>query len=186
VHVRPDHPQRIGFAYPPASEAQLLVIEEALGFPLPLLLWTLNAEIANCGFGPDAGIQGALVGYGTCIDEPVSTIVADYVWHRQVGNAQMGRHDSVQLVDLADYAHQWKQSPCGKSLLLLPYAVWPEQLLSLEDLGCCQQACLDCGTGHVLRTATGASDDEYEVGLLNASKEFLRNKQYLCGSVSDY
>jgi hypothetical protein len=78
----------------------------------------------------------------------------------------MGCHDSVQLVDLEDYAHQWKQSPCGKSLLLLPYAVWPEQLLSLKYVGCCQQACRDCGTGHVLRTAPGTSADEYEVGLL--------------------
>jgi hypothetical protein len=113
----------VGFAYPPASEVQLLVIEAALGFPLPFLLRTLYAEIANRGFGPDAGIQGALGGYGTCIDEPVSTIVADYVWHCQVGYAHLGRHDSVQLVDLADYAHQWKQSPCRKSLLLLLYAV---------------------------------------------------------------
>jgi hypothetical protein len=113
----------VGVAYPPDSEAQLLVIEAALGFPLPFLLRTLYAEIANCGFGPDAGIQGALGGYGTCIDEPAKTIVADYIWHHQVGYAQMGRYDSVQLVDLADYAHQWKQSPCGKSPLLLPYEV---------------------------------------------------------------
>ena len=62
---------------------------------------------------------------GTCIDEPVSTIVADYDWYRR---------DPVRLVDLADYVHQWKNPSRGKSLLFLPYTVWSEQLLSLEDL----------------------------------------------------
>ena len=72
----------------------------------------------------------------------------------------MGRCDPVQLVNLADSAHRWEQSHSGKSLHFLPYTVWPEKLLSLEDVGYCQQSCLDYKTGRVLCTSLGANDKE--------------------------
>ncbi|HEY6410855.1 MAG TPA: SMI1/KNR4 family protein, partial [Ktedonobacteraceae bacterium] len=145
-HASPDHPQRHGFAYPPASEEQLRATETALGLLLPPVLRALYAEVANGGFGPGAGIQGALGGYGSRTDEPGCTIVDEYHIRSQVGYANMGRSDPVRLVDLADYAQHWKPTPSGKGFLLLPYAVWPEQLLALEDMGCCQHICLDCKT----------------------------------------
>ena len=37
-HAKPGHPQRHGFAYPPASEEQLYATETALGFLLPPVL----------------------------------------------------------------------------------------------------------------------------------------------------
>ncbi len=154
-----DHPQRTGFAYVPASEEQLRATEAALGFPLPPLLRALYAEVANGGFGPGGGIQGALGGYGSRTDEPARTIVDDYDWHRQ-----------VRLVDLADYAGQGKRGS-GKENLLLPYEVWPERLLPLEDLGCCMQACLDCNTGLILCMAPSANEEEYELGLIVPSLE---------------
>lgn len=150
---RPDHPQRTGFAYPPASEDDLRATEAALGFALPALLRALYAEIANGGFGPGGGIQGALGGYGSRLDEPASTIDVGYLWHPV----------PVQFVDLADSGRHWKRSPSGEDWLL-PYTVWPEYLLPLEDLGCCQQACLDGKTGRILCTAPSASPDLYEVG----------------------
>lgn len=64
-HAKPGHPQRHGFAYPPASEEQLYATETALGFLLPPVLRALYAEVANGGFGPGGGIQGALGGYGS-------------------------------------------------------------------------------------------------------------------------
>jgi SMI1/KNR4 family protein SUKH-1 len=171
LHVPPDHPQRVNFAYPPASLEQLQATEAALGFPLPPLLRALYAEVANGGFGPGAGISGALGGYGSRTDEPASTIVDDYHFHSQVGYANLGRTGPVQLVDLADYAQQWMPTRSSKGLLLLPYAVWPAQLVPLEDLGCCQHACLDCKTGRVYCTAPSASDEEYELGLIADSLE---------------
>lgn len=75
--ARSDHPQRRGFTYPPASEEQLRATEAALGFPLPPFLRALYAEVANDCFGPG--------GYGSCTDEPDSTIVVDYAWHCQIG-----------------------------------------------------------------------------------------------------
>lgn len=170
-HARPDHPQCHGFAYPPTSEEQLRATETALGFLLPPVLRALYAEVANGGFGPGAGIQGALGGYGSRIDELASTIVDEYHFRSQVGYANIGRSDPVRLVDLADYAQHWKPTPSGKGLLLLPSAVWPAQLLPLEDLGCCQRACLDCKKGRVFCTAPSASDEEYELGEVTPSLE---------------
>ena len=138
--------------------------ETALGFPLPPLVRALYAEVANGGFGPGAGIQGALGGYGSRTGEPASTIVDDYHFRCQVGYANMRRSDPVRFVDLANYAQHWKPTPSGKGQLLLPYTVWPEQLLPLEDVGCCMHVCLDCKTGGVFCTAPSASDTEYELG----------------------
>ena len=169
-HARPDHPQRHGFAYLPASEEQLRATEAALGFPLPSVLRALYTGVANGGFGPGGGIQGALGGYGSSRDEQAGTIVVDYNWLRQVGYTTIGHRGSVRLIDLADYAGQWRGGNGGE-YLLLPNEVWPEQLLSLENLGCCMQACLDCKTGRVLCTAPSGHDEEYEIGPIAPSLE---------------
>jgi hypothetical protein len=169
-YMRPDHPQRHRFAYPPANEEQLRATEAALGFPLPPVLRALYTEVANGGFGPGGGIQGALNGYGFSHDELASTIVVDYDWHRQVGYSPIEYLESARLVDLADYAGQWRGGNGGE-YLLLPNEVWPEQLLSLEDLGCCMQTCLDCKTGRVLCTAPSDNDEDYEIGSIAPSLE---------------
>jgi SMI1 / KNR4 family (SUKH-1) len=169
-HVRSDHPQRHSFAYPPASEEQLRATETAIGFLLPPVLRALYTEVANGGFGPGGGISGALGGYGSRLDEPARTIVDDYRWHCQVGYTQIGHHDAIRLIDLAKPAENWKRGS-GREDLLLPHEVWPEQLLPLEDLGCCMQACLDCKTGRVLCVAPSGNDEEYEIGPISPSLE---------------
>jgi hypothetical protein len=163
-HMQPDHPQRVGFAYPPASEKKLAATEAVLGFPLPHPLRALYTEVANGGFGPGVGIRGALGGYGSSTGDPAGTIVSYYNFHRQ----------QAQLVDLGAYAEHWKQLETGgrrDSYLLLPYLVWPEQLLSLEDLGCCQEVGLDCKTGNLFCTAPTANNDEYIIWLVAPSLE---------------
>ncbi len=167
-----DHPQRWGFAYPPASQEQLRATEAALGFPLPPVLRALYAKVANGGFGPGGGIQDALGGYGSSsYDMLATTIVDDYDRCRQVGYTEMGHRGPVQLIDLANYEGQWKRGSGKEDLLLLPHEVWPEQLLSFEDLGCCMQACLDCKTGCVLCTAPSGNNEEYELRLIAPSLE---------------
>jgi SMI1 / KNR4 family (SUKH-1) len=168
--ARSDHPQRHSFAYPPASEEQLRATETTLGFLLPPVLRALYTEVANGGFGPDGGIQGALGGYGSRSDEPARTIVDDYHWHCQVGYTEVGHHGPVRLVDLSNVAGQGKRGS-GKEDLLLPHEVWPQGLLSLEDLGCCMRACLDCKTGGVLCVAPSGNDEEYEIGPIASSLE---------------
>ncbi len=164
LDLKPDHLQRVGFAYPPAKEEQLAATEALLGFPLPPLLRNIYAEFANGGFGPGAGIRGALGGYGSSTYDADNTIVGYYHFHRQ----------QAQLVDLAAYAKLWKRVEPGRrreAYLLLPYTVWPEQLLSLEDVGCCQDMCLDCKTGSVFCTAPTAHNDEYIIWLVAPSLE---------------
>ncbi len=175
LHVRPDHPQRVGFAYPPASEEHLAATEGALGFPLLPVLRTLYTEVANGGFGPGAGIRGAIGGYGSPTDDPSDTIVGYYRFHEQ----------QAQLIDLAAYAPHWKHREAGRrrdAFLLLPYAVWPKQMLSLEDMGCCQNVCLDNTTGSVFCTAPTANDDEYILWLVAPSLEDYLER-WLCDEV---
>ena len=169
--VSADHPQRREFAFPPTSEEQLLATEAALGFSLPLVLRTLYTRLANGGFGPGVGLLSALSGDYSHSNEATGTFVDDYHFRSQVGYANLGHSDLGQLVDFADYAHYWQHTSSGRELLLLPYTVWPTQLLTLEDLGCCQHACLDCKKGHVFCTAPTENDEEYELVLIAASLE---------------
>src|SRR5579884_1291927 len=68
--ISPDDPNRFGFVYPPASEEQLRITEEHLGFALPPLLRALYANVANGGFGPVGGLHGAYGGYkGSYFDD---------------------------------------------------------------------------------------------------------------------
>lgn len=57
------HDPRTGFEFPTATEAQLQMTEDVMGFPHPPLLRTLYLQIANGGFGPDTGLIGALGGF---------------------------------------------------------------------------------------------------------------------------
>lgn len=43
---------------PPATPAEADAAEEALGFPIPLLLRRLYTEVGNGGFGPNYGLEG--------------------------------------------------------------------------------------------------------------------------------
>jgi SMI1 / KNR4 family (SUKH-1) len=131
MHVSGDDPNRFGFVFPPASEEELQETEACLGFPLPPLLRTLYAQVANGGFGPGVGLKGTLNGYGR-LGNPYpndkDTIADQYRWRS---------HTST--INLKEYAGQWTVY----RELLLPYGVWPERLLPICDLGCVQEACVD-------------------------------------------
>lgn len=49
---------RTGFAFPPATEAQLRQTEQRMGYPHPPLLRALYLHVANGGFGPWEGLIG--------------------------------------------------------------------------------------------------------------------------------
>ncbi len=87
--------------------------------------------MANGGFGPVLGIQGALEGYGRPGDSIYAnsddTIVAHYLW-RSAG----------RIVPLASFEGQWSQY----DNVLVPNDIWPEKLLPLCNLGCVQHACI--------------------------------------------
>ncbi|GAC1697350.1 MAG: hypothetical protein NVS9B9_19920 [Ktedonobacteraceae bacterium] len=166
-----DHPQRRDFAFPPVSEKQLLATEVALGFSLPLVLRTLYTRLTNGGFGPGVGLLSALREDHSHSNEVESTFVDDYYFRSQVGYAALQQSEPIQLIDLGDYTQHWQSTPTARGLLLLPYTVWPAQLLTLEDLGCYQHACLDCKTGRIFCTAPTESDEKYELVLIATSLE---------------
>lgn len=148
--VPPEDPRRSHFAYLPASKELMQRTEKELGFVLPPLLRALYTQVANGGFGPVSGIQGALEGYGKPGDsiylDSDDTIVADYKW-RSHG----------QTVNLNEYEEQWSRY----DNLALPSGVWPDKLLPLCDLGCVQHACI-------------ASDEQmYIVAASENNEEFI-------------
>ena len=89
-------PRRTGFAFPPATEAQLHATEENLGRPLPLLHRILYKELANGGFGPGVGLRGVTGGYGTPTD-PLDPTDFDETIHGSMVSKWKIRPSSITL-----------------------------------------------------------------------------------------
>lgn len=134
-----DHPRKTSFAYVPASEEQLLATEQALGFPLPPLLRTLYAQIANGGFGPGYGLHGAFGGFAEA-----GTLVDGYTFH-------------LTRSTLIDLEASISTGPVYDAIDL-PDTVWPRYLLYLCDWGCATTSCLDAATGNVYLCRPSAID----------------------------
>jgi hypothetical protein len=135
-HVRPDHPQRYGFAYPKAREEQLLATEAALGFPLPYVLRSLYAHVANGGFGFGYGLRGAIGSF----DESGSGSIVDRTWtSARAGEILPWCDKPLRLIDLADYEDRWEEATSKDRdggvrtvrQLILPSHLWPEQFLPI-------------------------------------------------------
>ena len=154
-----DDPRRFGFTYSPASEELLARTETALGFALPSPLRALYASVANGGFGPVLGIQGALEGYGRLGDSLYAnsddTIVAFY-----------RRRSHGRTVPLASFEGQWLRY----DNVLVPAGTWPEHLLPICDLGCVQHACIS-PDGQMYTVAPSRNDAEYVLVRLTISFE---------------
>lgn len=119
-------PSRFNFVYPPANETQLQQTEALLGFPLPPLLHSLYANIANGGFGPGGGLRGGWQGYGL-LGRPQEdeTIIGAYRFNTRNGTADLSKQAMKQ--------DGWE----------LSYGTWPYRLLPICDLGCVEEACVD-------------------------------------------
>ncbi len=121
-----------GFVFPTATEEQLKETERALCLTLPPLLRALYKNIANGSFGPGAGIRGVVGGYGegTFTSGNDETILKHH-------------YDRERLVDVRNYAEQWRRSSTGEQVLNIPSDAWPRQLVPICDLGCQQEVCVD-------------------------------------------
>lgn len=130
-------PLQAGFAYAPATLAQIRHTEQLLGFALPTILKTLYQDLANGGFGPGGGLRGIEGGYsgpGT-----KGTLLDYYPTTPQPG----------QLFDLPPNQQGW---------FVLPEGRWPRQILSLADMGCVQTACVDAGSSRMYLLVVTAED----------------------------
>lgn len=131
-----DHPRKTSFAYPPATEEQLLRTEQELGFPLPPLLRAIYSQVANGGFGPGYGLLGALEGF-----DEAGNIVDMYQYHTQ----------RTQLIDLETFPHNWESG----EPLELSRQKWPRYMLYLCDWNWAKVSCIDCTTERVFLVHMG-------------------------------
>jgi hypothetical protein len=143
------HPLKTGFACAPASSEQLLATEQALGFPIPSLLRTIYAQLANGGFGPGYGLHGAVGGF-----DEAGNIVDGYKFHLATS----------KLIDLEEYA---PKRLIGT--LDLPDTVWPRYFIYLCDWDYATTSCLDVATGCVYLCRPSRTDSHSFTLLLEAS-----------------
>src|SRR5579872_2241385 len=121
------------FEYAPATEEQLHITEEILGFPLPPLLRTVYSQVANGGFGPGYGLLGAAGGY----DSTLGYHISNKRHYRQVDFADMERRST------------------SAEVVLMPDYIWPDRFLAVCHWGCAIFSYMDCETGRIFRGEGG-------------------------------
>lgn len=131
---------------PPATDEQIRVTEEAIGFPLPALLKMIYTEVANGGLigSGIGGITGAYGGYSVGIDGRYDT------------NDQIAKKDpSVRYIDLSTCLKDDNLS----QPIYLPMYVRPTNFLHLCYWGCGMDSYLDANNNHVYLIASADPDD---------------------------
>jgi len=129
----------INLAYPPASEEQLRITEEQLGFPLPPFLRMLYAEVANGGPGLD-DLFGAVGGYA-CDDSG---------WAKEPRTIE-------RLVSRSG----WRPHPCMLEALtrhpgyMVQCEEMPDGFMTISDVGCGITLELDTKTERLYHAGCG-------------------------------
>jgi hypothetical protein len=152
--TNPD-PRRTGFAHPPATEEQLRLTEETLGFSLPPALRALYGQLANGGFGPGDGIIGAIGGYANEVD----------VHYKDITDGYHARPE-VHYVDLAVF----EQDFASQQQVILPHHIEPDYLLPLCYGGCGIVEYIHAPRSQIVATE-GISSEEYVMYRLSPSFE---------------
>lgn len=158
-------PQRSGFAYPPASEEQLHLTEETLGFSLPSALCALYGQVANGGFGPGFGIIGAIGGYANDVDFHCKDITDHY--HYQPEWYLMNIPD-FRYVDIAEF----EQELASKKHIIIPFDKYPDYLLPLCYKGCGIVDYIHAPTGQLF-AIEGSSDGPEMRHVASSLEEWL-------------
>ncbi len=135
----------MGFQYPPATQEQMDMTEQMLGFALPETLRALYAEVANGGFGPAYGIVGVIGGaphHGG--------------WYKHLADGYLSRPPNVHWVDFAelDTAHEpgkWFDLRYDEESEDLEnrWYEWPTYLLRFCYWGCNTEHAIHARTGHI-------------------------------------
>ena len=128
------HDPRTGFEFPKASEAQLQMTEEVMGFAHPPLLRELYLQIANGGFGPDTGLIGSLGGFCYWVrQDPRYVEMTKSRLVKEYGEAFC--HESYpylfQTIDVD--LEQYERDHGDPSLIRLSEREWPTSFLHICD-----------------------------------------------------
>jgi hypothetical protein len=121
-----------GFAFAPATDEQLQETEDILGFRLPSLLRLLYKKLANGGFGPGAGLCGAVGGSGT----PGTRTVSGYQSMSDETLVKYHANKLLPLLSLARLEDRWVPDAKGHRVLYHEAGLWFRELVPLFDLGC--------------------------------------------------
>lgn len=133
------HNFRVDF-FPPATEEQLRLSEEAMGFPYPPLLRSLYSQVANGGFGPAYGLVGAFCGYADAMYKE-----KHHEYRLQESVVAPSFPEGMTFIDLEQYEKQYGQQ---KKIYLDTY-VWPMHFIYLCEWGCGFFSFLHAKTGRV-------------------------------------
>ncbi len=128
-----------GFAFAPATDEQLQETEDILGFRLPSLLRLLYKKLANGGFGPGAGLCGAVGGSGT----PGTLTVSDYPARSDERVVKYHANNLLPLLSIAKLADRWELSASGHHVFYHEAGLWFREFVPLFDLGCQVVVCSD-------------------------------------------
>jgi hypothetical protein len=155
------------FAFMPATEAQLKATEKILGFPLPSFLRSLYQEIANGGFGPGAGLRGAVGGYGSI----GTTTITGYPARSDETVVKYHARGSAQnLLGQAQVSDHWQRSPDGNQVLYIQYNTWIREMLPLFDMGDQVEMCTSPG-GQLFLHGTTEWEDIFAFTAMNITLE---------------
>jgi hypothetical protein len=129
------------FIYPPASEEQLQITENVLGYSLPPLLRMVYAEVANGGFGPGYGITGAWGGFSVNGDGRYDTI------DRCTDTDPKLSYVTLAILDTGPNSEPF--------VVDLPYSPWIEHSQNQWPAKCLHLAYGGCGCDFWLDVSTG-------------------------------
>ena len=143
-HVRDDDPRRIGFAFPPVTEAQVQEAEHRLGVSLPPVLRACYTELANGDFGPAYGLRSIIGG-----SEYLSNLLDSYP----------ALDEECEVLDI----DMMSASKGGTQVFEIPFdhCCWVRAALPLIEEGCARTLCLDATSGSIFRAAPSATGETF-------------------------
>jgi hypothetical protein len=139
-HVRDDDPRYSGFAFPPATEAQVHEAEHRLGVSLPPVLHACYTELANGDFGPAYGLRSIIGG---------SKYLSDLL------DSYPALDEECDVLDIDVMA----ASKGGTHAFEIPsdHFCWVRGVLPLIEEGCARTLCLDTASGSIFRVGPSAT-----------------------------
>ncbi|GCE15025.1 hypothetical protein [Tengunoibacter tsumagoiensis] len=128
------HDPHTGFEFPKASEAQLQMTEEVMGFAHPPLLRALYLQVANGGFGPDTGLIGSLGGFCYWVRQDPrykEMMMNDLV--KEFGEAFCHKNYPFLFQTIDIDLEQFEQEHGDPRLIRLSEREWPTSFLHICD-----------------------------------------------------
>jgi hypothetical protein len=123
-----------------ATEEQLRLSEEVMGFSYPPLLRTLYLQVANGGFGPAYGLFGAFCGFRDTIRGKETG--EDFLQNSVIQPSFLCKEDFIDVEQYEEQNGDPKMIGCDPT-------VWSKYFMYLCDWGCGRSSYLHAHNGRV-------------------------------------